>query len=49
MKALRKTPKTHDEWYTPKDLIDRLGTFDLDPACAIRQAGFKGQILALAP
>lgn len=33
MKALRKTPKTHDEWYTPKDLIERLGTFDLDPAC----------------
>lgn len=22
-----------DEWYTPKDLIEKLGTFDLDP-CA---------------
>ncbi len=31
--AFRRTKKSSDEWYTPPHIIDRLGKFDLDPAC----------------
>jgi phage N-6-adenine-methyltransferase len=31
--AFEKTANTTDEWYTPKEIIDALGCFDLDP-CA---------------
>ena len=28
--------KASDEWYTPKELIDSLGEFDLDPCAPMR-------------
>lgn len=31
--SFEKTANTTDEWYTPKEIIDALGKFDLDP-CA---------------
>lgn len=31
--TFEKTVNTTDEWYTPKEIIEALGTFDLDP-CA---------------
>jgi len=34
--SFQKTKNTTDEWYTPKEIIDALGTFDLDP-CAPQQ------------
>lgn len=32
--TFEKTINTTDEWYTPKEIIDSLGKFDLDP-CAL--------------
>lgn len=31
--AFEKSANSTDEWYTPKEIIDALGEFDLDP-CA---------------
>lgn len=30
-----KTDKASDEWYTPKELLDALGKFDLDPCAPV--------------
>ena len=35
MKLLKT--KATDEWYTPKDLIDSLGLFDLDPCAPVHR------------
>ena len=32
---LKKTKSSTDEWYTPKEIIDSLGDFDLDPCAPI--------------
>ena len=31
--------KASDEWYTPKELIDSLGEFDLDPCAPCARYG----------
>ena len=28
---LEKSVRSSDEWYTPKEILDALGKFDLDP------------------
>ena len=33
--TFEKTENTTDEWYTPKELIDSLGKFDLDPCAPV--------------
>lgn len=35
--AHTRTPKTSDDWITPKWLIDLLGPFDLDPCASMNQ------------
>lgn len=34
--SFEKSKNSTDEWYTPKEIIDALGEFDLDP-CAIHR------------
>lgn len=31
-----KSVRSSDEWYTPKEILDALGKFDLDPCAPIR-------------
>lgn len=31
-----KSANTTDEWYTPKEIIDALGKFDLDPCAPVK-------------
>ena len=33
---LEKSVRSSDEWYTPKEILDALGKFDLDPCAPIR-------------
>ena len=33
--TFEKSANTTDEWYTPKEIIDALGKFDLDPCAPI--------------
>jgi len=33
---LGKSVRSSDEWYTPKEILDALGKFDLDPCAPIR-------------
>lgn len=33
--SFEKSKKATDEWYTPKELIDSLGAFDLDPCAPV--------------
>jgi len=37
MKAHQKTIGICDEWITPRNILDALGAFDLDPCAAERQ------------
>ena len=32
---LEKSVRSSDEWYTPKEILDALGKFDLDPCAPI--------------
>lgn len=34
--TFERTENTSDEWYTPKEIIDALGRFDLDPCAPVR-------------
>lgn len=34
--SFEKSKNTTDEWYTPKEIIQALGTFDLDPCAPIQ-------------
>ena len=34
--TFERTENTTDEWYTPKEIIDALGRFDLDPCAPVR-------------
>ena len=33
--TFEKSANTTDEWYTPKEIIDALGEFDLDPCVPV--------------
>lgn len=33
--SFERSTKATDEWYTPKELIDSLGCFDLDPCAPV--------------
>lgn len=33
--TFEKSANTTDEWYTPKEIIDALGKFDLDPCAPV--------------
>ena len=33
--SFERSAKATDEWYTPKELIDSLGEFDLDPCAPV--------------
>lgn len=33
--TFERTIQSTDEWYTPKEIIDALGSFDLDPCCPL--------------
>lgn len=33
--TFERTANSSDEWYTPKDILDALGEFDLDPCAAV--------------
>lgn len=33
--TFEKSSNSTDEWYTPKEIIDALGQFDLDPCAPI--------------
>lgn len=34
--TFEKSANTTDEWYTPKEIIDALGKFDLDPCAPVK-------------
>lgn len=34
--SFEKSKNSTDEWYTPKEIIDALGKFDLDPCAPMR-------------
>lgn len=34
--SFEKSKNSTDEWYTPKEIIDALGEFDLDPCAPMR-------------
>lgn len=34
--SFEKSANTTDEWYTPKEIIDALGKFDLDPCAPVK-------------
>lgn len=34
--TFEKSVNTTDEWYTPKEIIDALGKFDLDPCAPVK-------------
>lgn len=41
--SFEKSKNSTDEWYTPKEIIDALGEFDLDPcAPCVRYGGQPG-------
>lgn len=33
--TFEKSANSTDEWYTPKEIIDALGEFDLDPCAPV--------------
>ena len=35
--TFEKSANTTDEWYTPKEIIDALGKFDLDPCAPVKR------------
>lgn len=37
--TFEKSANTTDEWYTPKEIIDALGKFDLDPCAPVKPLG----------
>lgn len=37
--TFEKSANTTDEWYTPKEIIDALGKFDLDPCAPVNRFG----------
>lgn len=37
--SFEKSKNSTDEWYTPKEIIDALGEFDLDPCAPMRRYG----------
>lgn len=37
--TFEKSANTTDEWYTPKEIIDALGKFDLDPCAPLNRFG----------
>lgn len=41
--TFEKSANSTDEWYTPKEIIDALGEFDLDP-CASVAPSIKQQV-----
>lgn len=41
--TFEKSANSTDEWYTPKEIIDALGEFDLDP-CAQYPPYIKQQV-----
>ena len=35
--TFEKSANSTDEWYTPKEIIDALGEFDLDPCAPVKR------------
>lgn len=36
--SFERSANTTDEWYTPKEIVDALGKFELDPCSPARRA-----------
>ena len=35
--SFERSANTTDEWYTPKEIVDALGVFDLDPCSPVKR------------
>lgn len=43
--TFEKSANTTDEWYTPKEIIDALGKFDLDPCAPVNPLWQTAEIM----
>lgn len=43
--TFEKSANTTDEWYTPKEIIDALGKFDLDPCAPVNPLWKTAEIM----
>ena len=42
--TFERSANSTDEWYTPKEIIDALGEFDLDPCAPVSPPYIKRQV-----
>ena len=42
--TFERSANSTDEWYTPKEIIDALGEFDLDPCAPVAPPPIKRQM-----
>ena len=47
--SFEKSKNSTDEWYTPKEIIDALGEFDLDPCAPMRPLWRTARVMAARP